>query len=190
MSPLCLTTSDRTPPFPPKTSAASNNSFASIIFACTTAMRTSMIINSQAHSMPFQQTVSLDLPKSANDVSNSFIVMNNCIITPELNCSLATLREIAALQPNWNGNDAECFSQKLIDFTASVLERLPIQPGIYPTGRDSIQLEFENQKGDYLEFELFDGPRVKMFIMEDNGQHSTKFIDPQNLAAQVGDFYG
>ncbi|KJE25644.1 hypothetical protein LG52_3208 [Geobacillus kaustophilus] len=37
------------------------------------------------------------------------------------------------------------------------------QPKLFPTARDSIQLEFEKENGDYLEFELFEN-KIDVFV--------------------------
>lgn len=44
-----------------------------------------------------------------------------------------------------------------------VLAGLDVEPDVFPTARDSIQLEYENSSEDYLEFEVFPDKRIKKF---------------------------
>lgn len=64
---------------------------------------------------------------------------------------------IGQLPQDWNGNGAEKFSKDLINKCRRILDSLPIQPEIFPTGRDSVQLEYHQKNGDYLEFEVYEG---------------------------------
>ena len=104
--------------------------------------------------------------------------------------SLLRLQEIAALQDNWNGNGATTFSKELIARARQLISSLSIQPIILPTGRDSIQMEYERQNGDYLEFELFEGGRLKMFSYTHDGVSETKDILFSSANKVVCDFYG
>lgn len=61
------------------------------------------------------------------------------------------------LENNWNGYDALKFSDSVIDTARSALCLLDKQPDIFPTGRNSIQFEYEKPNGDYLEFEIAEG---------------------------------
>lgn len=103
--------------------------------------------------------------------------------------SLQRLIEIAALQDNWNGNGASAFSQAIIDKAKSLVLSLSMQPVILPTGRDSIQMEYENKNGDYLEFELFENGRLKLFSYTHEGVAETKDISLDLANEVVCDFY-
>lgn len=175
----------------PNVSYSSSAAFAVMYLLYTAAVQAKPygIISSKSHSVPLPQAESPMPSTSAESSSRSFVVENNRIVTPDLRRNLATLQEIADLQPNWNENGADSFSSDLIRFAASILEQLPVQPDVFPTARNSIQLEFNNQKGDYLEFELFDGEKVKMFYMLASGKHASERINPQILISRVGKFY-
>ena len=79
--------------------------------------------------------------------------------------SLAKLSEIERLTSvkNWNGNDADPISKEVYNRARDVLLRLINQPFIALTANDSIQLEYHNDDGAYLEFEVFTD-KVKMFF--------------------------
>jgi hypothetical protein len=66
------------------------------------------------------------------------------------------LNNFRSLEFNWNYADAFPFTKTLIDKVESILEHLTVQPKIFPTGRQSIQFEYEKSNGDYLEFEIFE----------------------------------
>lgn len=112
------------------------------------------------------------------------------VMTPELENSLLRLEEIGALKENWNGNGASAFSEELISRAKELVCGLSKQPIILPTGRDSIQMEYENEDGDYLEFELFEGDRLKMFLYTHDGVSETKYILFRLADKAVCEFYG
>lgn len=70
--------------------------------------------------------------------------------------SLNRLKDIERLETNWNGYGARPFSATLIDKCERIVSLLSIQPSIYPTGRNSIQFQYELKDRSYLEFEIFE----------------------------------
>lgn len=48
------------------------------------------------------------------------------------------------------------FDKNLIDSVENIIENVHVQPEIYPTERNSIQLEYELEDKSYLEFEVFE----------------------------------
>ena len=85
-----------------------------------------------------------------HDGKNNKVLTNETIIS-----NMKRLQEIRSLRPDWNGYGADCFSGELIDICENIVESLKYQPQIYPTGRNSIQLQFELDDRSYLEFEVF-----------------------------------
>lgn len=55
---------------------------------------------------------------------------------------------------NWNGYDAEPIPIEIIDFCSKVVWNLGIQPEIFPTACQSIQLEYEKDS-EYMEIGIF-----------------------------------
>lgn len=73
------------------------------------------------------------------------------------------LEEISNLELGWDGYDAKPFSEAVLNNTVTVLSNIGFQDntlGIYPTGRDSIQIEYypktECDSDAGVEFEIFD----------------------------------
>ena len=76
------------------------------------------------------------------------------------------LDEIAVLNNNWNGYGAKPISSTLINKIRLLLLELPIQPELFPSTRDSIQLEYDI--GDnHIEIEIFNNDNVE--VMETDG---------------------
>lgn len=82
----------------------------------------------------------------------------------DLGYSYSIIEEIEKLEPNWNGYGAEPISPIVIEHARQIIKNLDadVQPEhIYPTGRNSIQFEWELVDGSYLEFEIF-GNEIKV----------------------------
>ena len=74
-----------------------------------------------------------------------------------------SLDEISKLEDNWNGNGASKFSSELIDKCNCILSKLHEDPKIFPTACGSVQFEFEDENGNYLEFEIYED-KVEIFL--------------------------
>ena len=79
----------------------------------------------------------------------------------DCNKSIVSLSEIAALPNNWNLNEAPAFSEQIILLCKNIVRSLTRQPDIFPTANESIQMEWENVHGDYLEIEIFENGILK-----------------------------
>lgn len=66
------------------------------------------------------------------------------------------LEQILHLSDDWNGYGAKKFTSALVEKCQSIFLELPIAPHIYPTGRQSIQFQYELPDRSYLEFEIFE----------------------------------
>lgn len=78
--------------------------------------------------------------------------------------SLRTLGEIERLEENWNGYGAQPISKRAIELARLIVQDTFHQPRIIPTGRRSVQLEYESKDKTYLELEIFDD-KVKFLIV-------------------------
>lgn len=103
--------------------------------------------------------------------------------------SYKRLAEISALKDDWNGNGAAQFSEKIIRTMRGIVDGLKIQPSIFPTARESIQFEYENDSGDYLEFELFENGTIKTFFYSADGKTWTNDILESAVDEKVKAFY-
>ena len=107
----------------------------------------------------------------------------------ELSMNLNTLKNISKLKPNWNMNGAEAFTSEHISVVDNILRGLERQPEVFPTACGSIQLEYT--VGDrYLEFEVFEDGRVKMFSVDENGVEDTAEIPKESINIVVKKFSG
>lgn len=104
--------------------------------------------------------------------------------------SYQKIYEISCLAENWNGNGAPKFSTKILDSIRNIVENVALQPNIFPTARESIQLEYENDAGDYLEFELFEDGHLKKFYCSHDGKSVTENIPVEMIYEVVNKFYG
>ena len=107
--------------------------------------------------------------------------------------AIAALRKIKKLKDNWNSNSASSFSTKLIEKCREITMQLDSEPFICPTACGSIQFEYENENGDYLEFEIYED-RIEVFL--DTQSDGEKEFTLQGISAidemkqTVVDFYG
>ena len=70
--------------------------------------------------------------------------------------SLSRLNDIRKLPDDWNGYGARAFTDTLVYKCERIINLLSIQPSIYPTGRNSIQFQYELGDKSYLELEIFE----------------------------------
>lgn len=162
-----------------------------IILSCLSANCTPVIPIQQAHN---DQTVlfSTDITDES-----AYYNRNICfswdgvsVMSAERSKSLLRILDIEKLQDNWNGNGATSFSKNILETAKSIIMQLSIQPRIFPTARDSIQFEYENDIGDYLEFELFDNGMLKVFTYSHSGNADTNYIEVCEMNEVVNKFYG
>ena len=100
------------------------------------------------------------------------------------------LDEIKQLPENWNGNGAPAFSKKHVDTARKLISKLKKQPFISPTAKGSIQFEYEDEQGNYLEFELFPDNSVKKFCCLKDNVSFVETVTIEKLSSTVNDFYG
>jgi hypothetical protein len=93
-------------------------------------------------------------------------------LSSNFNHSLQVINSFKALKPNWDTYNGLEISDLVIKKSISILSKLNEIPDIFPTGRGSIQFEFEKQNGDYLEFEIFEDS-IKYYL-------KTKSIEEEN----------
>lgn len=133
-----------------------------------------------------------------NSESELEIIHDGCVtmflyidksINHELAHNLRVLQDIENLQENWNGHGAHSFSKRIIKTVRDIIIPLERQPSIFPTARDSIQMEYEKDNGDYLEFELFEAGQLKKFSYSSNDEASTEYISFDDIGRIVNEFY-
>lgn len=129
-------------------------------------------------------------PEYNSKDSNLWWWDGDSVMTPDKSNNLLRLVEIGQLPDNWDENHASSFSPELLSIANGIVMKSLIQADIFPTARDSIQFEYENSLGDYLELEVFEGGRIKLFSYSHDGSSVTKDIALSDINKVVGEFYG
>ena len=106
--------------------------------------------------------------------------------------NLEKLNMIENLKPGWNGHDAPDFGKELIEKVKRILLELYIQPEIFPTALQTIQLEFDNSRHDHMEIEIGASDTAEVFISLYNGGEKFESIpiSSEEINHRVGAFYG
>lgn len=104
--------------------------------------------------------------------------------------NLRKLDEIKQLNDNWDGENSKSFSTSLIQKVRNILMCLNVQPELFPTGCETIQLEYDGENDSYLEFEISDKPLVKVFRIDQNQKETSYNIDIADIEKEVNKFYG
>ena len=80
-------------------------------------------------------------------------------------------------------------SAEIVNKVRSIILKLEQQPHVFPTGNESIQMEYEKDNGDYLEFELFEDEKLKMFFLSASGRIKTDYVSLDHINEIIKDFY-
>lgn len=106
--------------------------------------------------------------------------------------NLDKLNVIRSLKDNWNGNGAPAFSRTLTDKAEQLINELDIQPEIFPTALNTIQLEYDNSRRDHMEIEIGEGDNAEIFIVNFNGSELIEEIPVTafDINERVHEFYG
>jgi len=104
---------------------------------------------------------------------------------------LLRLTDISRLSNNWNGYGAPALSEGVISRTRSLIIHIPQTFFMSPTARNSIQIEYENAVGDYLELELFEN-QIVVYCEKGDKDYLVSFSYSQDdllqLTKEVGEF--
>lgn len=102
---------------------------------------------------------------------------------------LKTIRELKEGWFNGNPGSENAFSDKLVNRVATILSKLKNQPEVFPTGVNTIQIEFEKSNGEYLEFEFFEDGKISKFYLNSIKSYSRN-VSEKNIFKSVKEFYG
>ena len=105
--------------------------------------------------------------------------------------NLKKLDAIASFGDNWNGNGAPPLNRNLINNARSIITSLNIQPEVFPTACDSLQMEYDKEDGAYLEIELKE-EAAEVFSIDSSGNEKYTVIlaNIDEISKVVSDFYG
>ncbi len=117
-------------------------------------------------------------------------ITNNHLVYTAKDKNLAKLERISLLGDNWNGYGAAPLPDSTIFSAKNLIRNLFFQPEIFPTPDGTIQIEYEKDNGDYLEFQ-FDGEGTcEVFKSTDNNEeYFTSQDSPEAINALVEAFY-
>lgn len=102
--------------------------------------------------------------------------------------TIKKLEELSELEEGWNGYDAPPISDRVIDNTRTVLSYLSFEPQIFPTGRNSIQLEYGDDE-NRIELEIFDNEAQYGVIKNYEYISFDEPITLEDCVAVLNDFY-
>ena len=127
-----------------------------------------------------------------SDCKLMYLIKDNTIDEPKKNRNLQAIDNLRKFEENWNGYGAGTFSKELCDCMEMTIKQLDeqIQPKLFPTGRESIQIEYEKNNGEYLEIEVFSPERIELFQITAVGEEIEKNIEYGEIEGVVKAFYG
>lgn len=106
--------------------------------------------------------------------------------------SLEILESFRKLEKDWNGYNANPIPNESIDNAIDFLNYLKennedlIYPEIFPTGQDSVQLEWHGKNSEYLEIEFFPNKIDALIEVRDVAEADKiyyEFLIPNKLVA-------
>ncbi|MCH7771924.1 MAG: hypothetical protein IIA49_13055 [Bacteroidetes bacterium] len=120
----------------------------------------------------------VNLPKSKIDEFQILLQENIRILT-----------EIGELEDNWNQYGASKFEPELILKCIRFISEVDLdyQPEIFPSVRQSVQIEFEPDENHYLEFEIFID-RVKLYKRIETTKTFMENISESDAIAEIKKF--
>lgn len=109
------------------------------------------------------------------------------MINKEYNLDLINYYLSLSNNQYWEETGYNHFDTDHIRIVKSIIESVDIQPYINPTHCESIQLEYNKDNGDYLEFEIFKDS-IKVFYII-NGYDFTYIIPQEEIQKYITMFY-
>lgn len=98
------------------------------------------------------------------------------------------LRELSNLKQGWDGYNAHPIPRSVITRVHDILlmEELPLNAEVIPTGRSSIQIELNLDNSNYFELEVF--PKRYSVYIEKDGQEVEKDIQKKDIKQILSQF--
>lgn len=95
---------------------------------------------------------------------------------PGIKKNLRKLELIADFQDGWDGYNAKKISDNLINNVQNTIFSLIYQPELFPTAKNTIQLEYDGPNNTYLEFEIDETDNIGVFSIDRNGNENYQTI--------------
>jgi hypothetical protein len=119
--------------------------------------------------------------------------IENPIMKKDIFLNIDRLNDIGNLSYNWDGYDAKPFNFELINKCKKIVRILSYQPDIYPTGRQSIQFQYELSNKSYLEFEIFNNKTLCLWVPKRNYINAKEIeivvSEEEHIKEMVDSFY-
>ena len=108
--------------------------------------------------------------------------------------NLDRLYDIKNLEADWNGHGSRTISEKVISISKTIVNNICEQPSIYPTGRATVQMQYELEDRSYLEFEIFEEKiicmKVPKRVYAKASVEIMRTLDMDIINTIVKEFYG
>ena len=101
---------------------------------------------------------------------------------------LKRIEGIAGLQDNWNDYGATSFSPEVLQRACSLVEDIVYKTKVFPTGRNSIQFEFDSIPGQYLEIEVFSDHYAVLFE-KGAAQEEYESVSRNYVLQKIAEYY-
>ena len=151
------------------TVADDRNESAAILKYMSTSTRTiTEVPRFLGVSMPGSIRYASTSPQPSFSTAFSLDLEYTDIYQGSLSENIVKLSRIAKLEKNWNGYGAMPIDVSLINMMTGLLPDLAVQPQLFPTACDTIQLEYEKPDGDYLEFTIGNN-KISAYMMDVHG---------------------
>lgn len=109
----------------------------------------------------------------------------------KLQYNLNLLNKFEKLPHGWNDYGADPFPKEFLKWLKLIVAKLPVQPEIFPTAADSVQMEYSKEDGAYLEFEIYTDRSIKAYEENSAGEvvFAEKFVVEVDLNPIVEHFH-
>ena len=149
---------------------------SNLIFAALSLFNTTDVIE-ESNLAVSQQEVVVSQSRYTSSTSTFFNDRNRFSLTRLLD-NKRKLINISRLNDNWNGYGSPSINQSIITLVMNLIDDLEIQPSIFPTGRGTLQLEFNGLNDSYLEFE-FGEQEISFFSSKDEEENEGSISEDQ-----------
>ncbi len=151
-----------------------------------------VVVEESQLNLVYSDAIILDMPPEKHSYSGSDYISPIIIIDTEKMKNLSKVNRIANLEDNWNYEGAKAFPETLISSIRQIITGLMIQPEVFPTATESIQLEYEGPDESYLEIEIGETKKASVFSIDRQGNETSSEVDVSIIAINkmVEEFYG
>jgi hypothetical protein len=105
------------------------------------------------------------------------------------NLNLEKIYRFASYKENWDGYGSPPIEKSVIEQSIKFIfdKNLKTQPSVFPTGRGSIQFEFEPDENHYMEIEIFQN-NINCLSIIDSKEEELNNLDWEKIILKINDF--